>query len=213
MAKWNPLNYILPPEEKIFYVLFEDSAKTCKDLTLLYNKIINGELTEERIIEAKSLKHKSNALAKKALTELNNTFVTPIEREDIQAIATHLNKIAKKIVKACVNLRVYRLNKYTENMKKQGETLEKAADELIYVVSNLRKVSSVKDATESNIRMKEIESHGDEILYHAMDELFSGKYEALEVIKIRDIYKDIENALDICYSVSDEVLNVVLKSN
>ena len=46
-----------------------------------------------------------------------------------------------------------------------------------------------------------------------MDELFSGKYEALDVIKIRDIYKDIENALDLCFSVSDEVVNVVLKQN
>ena len=61
--------------------------------------------------------------------------------------------------------------------------------------------------------MKEIEAHGDEILFHAMDELFSGKYEALDVIKIRDIYKDIENALDLCFSVSDEVVNVVLKQN
>ncbi len=213
MSKFNLLSYILPPEEKVFYALFEDSAKVCEEAARLFNAIMTDGLVEKHIIEAKGLKHKSNDLAKETLTQLNNTFVTPIDREDIQSIATHLNKITKKIVKACMNLRVYRLERYTGNMKSQGETLVKACSELIYIVQHLRKVSSIKDITESNIRMKEIEAHGDEILFHAMDELFSGKYEALDVIKIRDIYKDIENALDLCFSVSDEVVNVVLKQN
>lgn len=65
--------------------------------------------------------------------------------------------------------------------------------------------------TESHHRMKEIESHGDEILYKAMDELFSGQYDALTVLKLRDIYKDIEYALDTCFSVSDSIINIVLK--
>lgn len=213
MSKFNLLSYILPPEEKVFYALFEDSAKVCEEAARLFNIIMTDGLIEEHLIEAKGLKHRSNNLAKETLTQLNNTFVTPIDREDIQSIASHLNKITKKIVKACMNLRVYRLDHFTVNMKSQGETLVKAASELIYIVYHLRKVSSIKDITESNIRMKEIESHGDEILYHAMDELFSGKYEALDVIKIRDIYKDIENAMDLCFSVSDEVVNVVLKQN
>ena len=61
--------------------------------------------------------------------------------------------------------------------------------------------------------MKGIESHGDEIHRKAMYELFSGKYDALDVIKLRDIYKEIENALDACFYVSDTILNVVLKQN
>ena len=126
MSKFNLLSYILPPEEKVFYALFEDSAKVCEDAARLFNAIMTDGLVEKHIIEAKGLKHKSNDLAKETLTQLNNTFVTPIDREDIQSIATHLNKITKKIVKACMNLRVYRLERYTGNMKSQGETLVKA---------------------------------------------------------------------------------------
>ena len=61
--------------------------------------------------------------------------------------------------------------------------------------------------------LKSTASQGDEIHYHAIDELFSGKYDALTVIKLRDIHKDIENALDSCFSVSDAVVNVVLKQS
>lgn len=67
--------------------------------------------------------------------------------------------------------------------------------------------------TDRNLKMKEIETRGDEIHYLALDLLFSGQYDALNVIKFRDIHKDIESALDTCYDVSDAVTNVVLKEN
>ncbi len=213
MSKFNLLAYILPPEEKIFYTLFEESAKVCNETAELYNDIVTNGLHEDHIISAKRLKHKSNDLLKETLHQLNITFITPIDREDIQYITTLLNKITKRIVKACVNLRVYRLDVYTENMKKQAQTLMQATNELGFIINKFKKVTQLKVMTESNLKMKEIETHGDEILYHAMDELFSGKYDALQVIKLRDIHKDIENALDSCFSVSDQVVNVVFKQS
>ncbi len=71
--------------------------------------------------------------------------------------------------------------------------------------------ASLKEISDSNNKMMEIENHGDEILFQAMDEIFSGKHEALEVIKLRDIFKTIEGALDNCYSVSDTILNISIK--
>lgn len=213
MSKFNLLSYILPPEEKIFYTLFEESAKVCHETAELYNDIVTNSLTEDHIISAKRLKHKSNDLIKETLHQLNIMFITPIDREDIQYISVQLNKITKRIVKACVNLRVYRLDVHTENMKKQAQTLMKATNELGFIINKFKKAAEIKIMTESNLKMKEIESHGDEILYHAMDELFSGKYDALQVIKLRDIHKDIENALDSCFSVSDQVVNVVFKQS
>lgn len=213
MSKFNLLAYILPPEEKVFYTLFEESTKVCNETSALFNEIVTHGLCEDHIITGKRLKHKSNDLMKETLHQLNVTLITPIDREDIQCIATLLNKITKRIVKACVNLRVYRIENYTEDMRKQAQTLIQATEELIFIIHKFKKSSSIKEMTESNLKMKEIESHGDEILYHAMDELFSGKYDALNVLKLRDIHKDIENALDTCFSVSDQVVNVVLKQS
>ena len=143
MSKFNLLAYILPPEEKVFYSLFEESAQVCNDVANLYKEIVTNSMTEDHIINAKRLKHKSNDLLKETLHQLNVTLITPIDREDIQAIASLLNKITKRIVKASLNLKVYRLDSFTENMKKQAETLFQATEEVKIIIHNFKKSSSI----------------------------------------------------------------------
>lgn len=211
--KFNLFEKLLPPENKVFYDLFEDSAKNCDDMAKLFNEAIMHGVSEEVIVKARNYKHRGSGLERETTKRLNNTFVTPIDREDIQALATMLNKITKKLVQATMNLNVYRIHSFTEEMQQQSKTILKATDELIRSVSLLKTISKTKEITESRHAMKEIESLGDDILYRAMDKLFSGEFEALEVIKLRDIYKVLESAMDNCYNVSDAILNIALKNN
>ena len=205
------MSYILPPSNDVFYSLFEEGTVCCKQAAELLNEILaNGSITENHIASARQYKHASSKNIKKTLEVLDTSFVTPIDREDIQSIATLLNKITKKITKACLNLKVYKLGTYTDNLKNQAQTLIAATNELEQIFANFKK-PTISDMTARNLKMKEIETRGDEILYSATEALFSGKYEALDVIKLRDIHKDLENALDACYSVSDAVVSVVLK--
>ncbi len=205
------MSYILPPSNDVFYSLFEEGTKCCKQSAQLLHEILEGgNITEEQIARARQYKHASSKNIKKTLEVLDTSFVTPIDREDIQNIASLLNKITKKITKACMNLKVYQLNQYTDNLKNQSQTLIAATDELELIFANFKK-PTISDMTAKNLKMKEIETRGDEILFAATEALFSGKYDALNVIKLRDIHKDLENALDACYSVSDAVVSVVLK--
>lgn len=208
------LEKILPPENKIFFDNFEAAAKVCYEMAIFMDSVIeNREVTEEMIIKAKTFKHKSGSIEREMINLLNNTFITPIDREDIQVLSCKLNKITKRMVHVCLNLHVYRLTDHTEQIIHQSKTILNATEELVHVVSLIKTISKTQEITESRSRMKEVETFGDEILYRAMDELFSGKYEALDVIKLRDIYKDLENVLDNCYGVSDEIFNIALKNN
>ena len=210
-----PLNFLkrlLPPEEGTFYTLFEENAEICNEISKLFHEIVNQGSSEERSKQAKDLKRRSSAVAKKTLNLLNTTFVTPIDREEIQQVSNLLNKITRKIVKACLNLQIYRLEAHTDCMKDQAETLLLATEELKHNVSLLRKVTAIKEITDSNNKIKEIESRGDEILHTALDEIFSGKYDALTVIKLKELYKNIESAMDTCFDVSDLILNISLKN-
>ena len=173
------MSYILPPSNDLFYSLFETGTQYCKQAAELFDEILTDGITEERIARAKEYKHASSRNIKKTLEVLDTSFVTPIDREDIQNIATLLHKITKKITKSCLNIKIYRLEEVTENLRNQAQTLISATNELG--------------------------------LIFAKEALFSGKYDALNVIKLRDIHKDLENALDSCYSVSDAVVSVVLK--
>ena len=210
---FNLFEKLLPPKNNVFYDCFEDAAKNCDDMARLFNAAIAHGITEERIIEAKTLKHRGANIERETIGKLNSTFVTPIDREDIQALATMLNKINKKIVQALINLNVYRMQTYTEELLQQSKTILKATDELIRGVSLLKTISKMKEITASHEAMKEIETLGDDILYRAMDKLFSGEFEAIEVIKLRDIHKVLESAMDKCFSVSEAILNIALKNN
>jgi uncharacterized protein Yka (UPF0111/DUF47 family) len=99
----------------------------------------------------------------------------------------------------------------TPDIKQQVANLKEAADELLPIIRLIRNTSQVDEATKHNSRMKEIESKGDEILNQTVEKLFSGALQPLDVIKYREIHKDIESALNLCYDVSDEVLSIVLK--
>lgn len=204
------MSYILPPSNDVFYSLFEEGTKLCKQSAELLHEILENGITEEYIASARQYKHASSKNIKKTLKVLDTSFITPIDREDIQTISSLLNKITKKITKVCLNLKVYKLDCYTDNLKNQAQTLIAATGELEQIFANFKK-PTIADMTEKNLKMKEIETRGDEILYNATEALFSGKYDALNVIKLRDIHKDLENALDACYSVSDAVVSVVLK--
>ena len=213
MPKFNLMSYIMPPEDKMFFTLFQNSAELCIETARLYTHIIESGLTTEKKEQILKAKKKGSISLKLTLKQLNKSFITPLEREDIQYLAVRLYKINKRIAKACLNLEVYRLLKYTEEMKEQASILVKSADKLGEIIKNLKKVSDVEAITKLNIEMKELETYGDEILRKAISDLFSGKYEALEVIKLRDIYKEIENSLDTCYHISDMILNIALKQS
>lgn len=214
MPKFNLLSLIFSKKSNdIFYQLFEESTTTCKQAAELFIKILQEGTNEDNFITARQYKHKGNKIFKKTLKILNQTFRSSFEREDIQNITLMLNKITKKIVKACMNYKVYRIDKASEQMIMQANTLISATEELNYIMSHFKQNFSVSEITDRNLKMKEIETRGDEIHFMALDELFSGQYDALHVLKFRDIHKDIESALDTCYSVSDTVTSIILKEN
>lgn len=211
--KFNIFDKLLPPENKVFYDCFEDSAKNCYDIAILFNQALLNGITEDLVIQAKTLKRRGSNLEREVISKLNSTFITPIDREDIQQLASMLNRITKKIAQAFMNLNVYRITTFTEEMLQQSKTIISATEELQRSVGLIKTIAKTKEITESHDAMKEIETFGDTILYRAMDKLFSGEFEAIEVIKLRDIYRELESALDKCFSVADAVLNIALKNN
>jgi len=205
------LKRLIPPANEVFFTLFEEAAHNCAETAKLFCRVSEEGLSDAILEEARALKKKSNEIAKNALRQLNSTFITPIDREDIQSLANLLNKITKRIVRACSNVRIYQVEATTPEIKSQAANLKEAVDELVPIVRLIRHTSHVKEATDLNSRMKEIESKGDDILNQTMAKLFSGTLAPLDVMKYREIHKDIESALNCCYDVSDEVLSVVLK--
>lgn len=204
---------LLPPDNKVFFNYFIEAANICKKSALLYNEALTNGINEELLLQMKVQKHKGKDKEREVIATLNNTFITPIDREDIQSLAISIRKINKKICKAFMNYNLYKISRPTDEMLQQGKVIIKATTELVHCVSLLKKLHKIKAISDSRSTIKEIETLGDDVLYRATEDLFSGKFDALTVIKYKDIYKDLEDALDKCTSVADIVLNIAAKNN
>lgn len=207
---------ILPPDDRKFLdIFFVDLATTTHEAAILFHDIIVKEehMNEAYYLKAKGIKHQSLDIMNQTVVALNQTFMTPIEREDILAIALLQNKITKRIIRSAVNFRNFRITTFPEAMRHQSEVLMAATAEAKVCIDALRTLRKTNTLSQSHTRMIEIERRGDEIFAKAIEDLFSGSFEALDVIKFRGIYRDIESAMDYCYSLSDTVLNVAVKSN
>ena len=204
---------ILPPPENRFYDHFEEGAAVCLLSAQLYDRIVHSPVAEREaaLADTRANKRRGSQALKSSVTLLNNSFITPIDREDIQLIASNLYKATKIILKACVNLRVCRIGEYNEIIHEQADLLVTAAEELQRMVGTLRHGAPVKEVSRHSFRIQDIESSGDEVLQAGMEELFSGDFDALRVLQLRTIYRGIENALDICSTISDLIVNISLK--
>jgi len=209
------IRMILPPDDRKFLdIYFVEQAAATHDAAVLFHEIVvNAEhMNEAYYVKAKTIKHKSADMTHKTIAELNQTFITPIEREDILEITLLLNKITKRILRSAMNFRVFRIDNFPEAMRHQAEVLMAATTEVKTCIEELRHLRKGNTLHESNTRMIEIERRGDEIFARAIEDLFSGKFDALDVIKFRGIYRDIESAMDAAYSVSETALNVAMKN-
>ena len=212
----NFLKKLFVPADDVFYVLFEEAADNCKKIVQELCDIVKEDcvrITSPMLARVRELKHSGNNINKQIILKLNETFITPIDREDIQSLSSSLNKISRKIVKAIFNLHIYRIENSTTNLINQTEILRKAIDELVSIIKLIRNTSKLEEATRLNNLVKEMESEGDDVMNSTIAQLFSHQLEPVEVMKYREVHKDIENALDLCYSASDEVLNILLKHN
>ncbi|MBF0315875.1 MAG: DUF47 family protein [Oligoflexia bacterium] len=209
----NLIKKILPPEEKIFYSLFNESIELACQASSALSDIYETGISEEKMEHARLLKERSNELTHRLLEHLSATFITPFDREDIQTVAVFINKITKKIVRVIKNSYYYNLDGYNESLKQQSQLLVKITDELKTAVDQLKSTTKAKDITESGRRMHELENLMDAEIKTALEELFYNNHDAMTILKLGQLYRDLESVGESCGTLSDITLNIVLKNS
>src|SRR6185503_11114410 len=146
------------------------------------------------------------------LTEqLCKTFITPLEREDIQALADALYKIPKTVEKIGERIVIFPGDLHGRSFKKHLELLDQAAETVLAMVKELRKGTDLATAREKNERLQTIEGDADKLELELLRDLFHGDYETKEIIFLRDLYELLEKVIDRCRDAGNIILQVVLK--
>ena len=92
MPKFNLMSYIMPPEDKMFFTLFQNSAEVCKETAVMYDEIMKHGFSQEKKEKLLKFKKKGSIAIRLTLKQLNKSFITPLEREDIQYIVWKLKQ-------------------------------------------------------------------------------------------------------------------------
>ena len=156
-------------------------------------------------------RRKDKEITQELTEQLCKTFITPLEREDIQALASALYKIPKTVEKIGERIVIFPGELHGRSFKKHLELLDQAAETVVAMVRALRKGTDVATAREQNARLQTIEGDADKLELELLRDLFHGEYETKQIIFLRDLYELLEKVIDRCRDAGNIILQIVLK--
>jgi uncharacterized protein Yka (UPF0111/DUF47 family) len=207
------ISKLLGHDEK-FFDLLEASAQqadsSVHQLIDLLAKVEQGKPLESVAAFAES-RREDKRITKELTEQLSKTFITPLEREDIQGLATALYKIPKTVEKIGERVLICPEDLHGLSFKKQVELLDQAAETVLAMVKALRKGMDVGTAREMNDKLQTIEGNADKLELELLHDLYHGDYEAKHMIFLRDLYELLEKVVDRCRDAGNIILQVALK--
>jgi predicted phosphate transport protein (TIGR00153 family) len=204
--------FSLVPREKKFFVLFEQSAQNAlKTARQLQDMLRDWENIRERVSVITALEHEGDAITHQIAAELHRTFVTPFDREDIAMLANSLDDITDFIHSAADAMSLYNVDRPTEKAKEMVDIAVQAIAEVGEAVSEIEGRIDKEKLLKRCVEINRLENVGDSLYRSAMAELFANCADFAHVIKWREIYEDIENAIDRCEDVANILEGVALK--
>lgn len=202
----------LLPKETSFFDFFEQHAamvvRGAKDLLSMASGSISVPDAAKRI---KAIEHSADDLTHQCVAALHKTFITPIERNDIHRLIVGLDDVIDLIDGAARRLANYELDGATDSVKKGAETLVQSTEAMERAVKGLRDMKHAKAILEECVKINQFENQGDTIHAAAMARLFSQERDSIVLIKWRDVYDSVENALDACEDVANIIEGIVLE--
>src|SRR3954469_8266231 len=178
-----------------FYDLLEASAQQADSsfhhLIDLLAKLEKSESASNLAAFAES-RREDKRITQQLTEELSKTFITPLEREDIQALAAALYKIPKTVEKISERILICPQDLHGRSFRKQVELLDQAAEAVLAMVKQLRKGTDVKTARDMNTRLQVIEGDADKLELELLRDLYRGDYTARHIIFLRDLYDLLE---------------------
>ena len=200
--------HVLPRDEK-YFDQFTELARRIHDSARFLAKFFDGESPVNAVADQiKRLEHECDEISHEILRGIDRTFITPIDREDIHHLAVRLDDVIDLIDGTVRRVSLFRIDTPTPISLALCQLIVTTTGELVEAVSHLRQQKGVMA---SCIRIKQLENEGDVVYQEAVASLFRGDLPAIEVIKWKDVYENMEGCVDKCEAVAHVLESVVLK--
>ena len=203
---------LLGKDEK-FYDLLEASAEEARSSTGLLAKILvhEGATQASSIHDIIQMRRKDKRITQQITEELCKTFVTPFEREDIEALSLALYRIPKTVEKIVERLTISPARVPRESLQRQVVLLEEAVEAVFSMVKQLRNGTQVERIQDANNRLQFAEGEADKVMLALVKELYNGPHDAKEVVILMELYDLVETAIDRARDAGQVVFQIMLK--
>lgn len=200
------------PKEENFFALFEELADKIEEGGRFFLEMTqNQDFSAPKVTRLKELEHEADVITHKTYEKMHKTFLTPIDREDIYALVNKMDSVLDVIEATAARIYMYKVKKPEDELIKQAEILYQAIQKIKDVVHGLRNMKNSKMILDGCVEINTLENAGDILLRSIITELFEKETDAIELIKWKEIFERLEEALDVCEDVSNIVEGIVLK--
>ncbi|MGK5530123.1 DUF47 domain-containing protein [Streptomyces sp. URMC 129] len=206
------MRFRLTPRETSFYELFATAADNVLSGSKLLMELLGADpATRVEIADRmRAAEHAGDDATHAIFHQLNSTFVTPFDREDIYRLASRLDDIMDAMEEAVDLVVLYEIDELPKGVEQQIEVLARAAELTAEAMPHLR---AMRNLNEYWIEVNRLENQADQIHRKLLAHLFSGSYEAIEVMKLKQIVDVLEEAADAFESVANTVETIVVKES
>ena len=198
-----------------FFDLLEGGAEEARASVELFGRYLQqiaaGGGAAGTLDEFITTRRKEKRIRHTMTEELSKTFVTPLEREDIEALSFALYRIPKQVEKIVERLSIYPGRVPHTAFQRQAELMLLAAEAVSFMVKELRGGTHIEKIREANDRLQFAEGEADKVMLGLLKDLYHGPYEAKELVILQELFEMVEQAVDRCRNAGNIVVQIVLK--
>jgi len=212
MGLGSVLRFFLPHDDK-FLPYFEQSADNLKEAAAVYASLAKATNREEMAVirdQIKKLEHVGDKLTHNIFEELNKSFITPFDREDIYSLTKSLDDVLDLMDHVSDIFVLYRIEKLEDGMVMLLEVTRRAVNDIHKAIHGLRKPDYDK-VREQVISVHALENEGDRLYRHFLGSLYADETDAIRLMKYSAIYNELEQTIDRCEDLMNSIESIVLK--
>jgi uncharacterized protein len=213
--KLNRIFQILVPKDTKFFDLFEKDVENLVKGSELFVKLVkedNSDLQVETIKQIKEVENVGDDITHQIFEELNKTFITPFDREDIHELASTIDDVMDCINGSAQRIRMFKPHHLIPEFARIAELINSACCEILVAIKALKNLKHPEKITESCIRVNFIENQVDDLYQAATSHMFDTMTNAIELIKLKEIVMTMEKATDKAEDVSDVIKGIIIKN-
>jgi uncharacterized protein Yka (UPF0111/DUF47 family) len=196
-----------------FQELLEAATRESAESVRLAIELMKPPRNTQNLDDLVLSRRKEKKISDQISNELVKTFITGLEREDIETLARALFRIPKAAEKLAERLVMANHHIDGIDFSKQADMMSKATDGIQGMVSQLRNMKDLEKIKTYNDRLQLVEVEADKYMMELLRDLYNGKYDPLRAMVLRDLYELMEKVVDRCHDAGNVVMNIVLKNS